>query len=167
MTRVLIRPEVLYAWHGQSLLVVNNRGECGDDESLSGFYFREARHLRTLRLELNGERPWLCEAAAVGPQTLAFNYVHPELTQFGGGGSDESQGEVTTGGHGVPHRALDVRVRYEVEVASLHISLMITNRSRRDIAVEQSWTLDADFADIEEAHEGKRRQQADIDVASD
>jgi len=167
MTRVLIRPELLYAWHGQSLLVVNNRGECGDDESLSGFYFREARHLRTLRLELNGERPWLCEAAAVAPQTLAFNYVHPEFTQFGGGGSGESQGEVPTDGHGVPHRALDVRVRYEVEVASLHISLMITNRSRRDIAVEQSWTLDADFADIEEAHEGKRRQQADIDVASD
>lgn len=50
----LIRPELLYAWQGSSLLIVNTRGECGSDQPLSGFYFREARFLRTLVLEITG-----------------------------------------------------------------------------------------------------------------
>ncbi|MFN2567588.1 MAG: glycogen debranching N-terminal domain-containing protein, partial [Gemmatimonadaceae bacterium] len=166
MVQVLIRPELLYAWCGQSLLVTNVRGECGDDETLSGFYFREARHLRTLRLELNGQPPWLCEAATESPNALAFNYVHPELTEFGGGGSGESQGDVTTDDHGIPHRALDLRLRYQLGVASLRASLTITNRSTREVGLELSWTLGADFADVQEAQGSGARQQ-DADVATE
>lgn len=165
MTQVLIRPELLYAWHGQSLLVTTTRGDLGDEENLSGFYFREARHLRTLELRVNGERPWLCEAAAEAPHALAFGYVHPELTEFGGGGSGESQSETTTDGHGIPHRALDIRVRHEVGVASLHSSLAISNRSGREVDVELSWLIDADFADIQEAQGGGRQQAAEVEVA--
>jgi glycogen debranching enzyme len=167
MTQLLIRPELLYAWHGQSLLVTNVRGHCDDDQPLSGFYFREARHVRTLRLEVNGKRPWLCEAAAEAAHALTFNYVHPELTEFGGGGSAESEGEVTTDEHAIPHRALDLRVRYEVGVASLRVALTITNRSMREVGVELEWTVDADFADIEEALGGKREQQAGVTVTTD
>ena len=29
-----IRPEMVYAWRGPSLLITDNRGECGDDETL-------------------------------------------------------------------------------------------------------------------------------------
>ncbi|MGH7718989.1 MAG: glycogen debranching N-terminal domain-containing protein [Gemmatimonadaceae bacterium] len=165
MTQVLLRPHLLYAWHGQSLLISDARGECGEQESLSGFYFREARHLRTLRLEVNGERPWLCEAAMEAPHTLAFCYVHPELSEFGGGGSGESQGEIATDEHGIPYRALDLRVRYEVGIASLHIRLKIANRSERQLHVELSWTLGADFADIQEAQGGRRQQDAGVDIA--
>ena len=63
MTRALIRPELLYAWHGQSLLIVSPRGECGPDDALCGYYSREACFLRTLPLEIDRKRPWLCEAA--------------------------------------------------------------------------------------------------------
>jgi len=167
MTQALIRPDLLYAWRGQSLFITDARGDCGDDQRLSGYYFREARHLRTLRLELNGCRPWLCEAAVEMPNAIAFNYVHPELANFGGGGTAESQGDVTTDEHGIPHRALDVRVRHEVGVASLHSSLAITNRSGRAVTVELSWALGADYADIQEAQEGERRQIADIEVVAD
>jgi hypothetical protein len=45
----LIRSGQLYAWKGPSLLIVNQRGDCSDAEPLSGYYFREARFLRTLR----------------------------------------------------------------------------------------------------------------------
>jgi hypothetical protein len=38
--------------------VTNNRGECGGDQTLSGFFFREIRFLRELRLEIDGQRPW-------------------------------------------------------------------------------------------------------------
>ncbi|NUR32949.1 MAG: hypothetical protein HOQ30_02990, partial [Gemmatimonadaceae bacterium] len=85
MSQIYVRPELLYAWHGQSQLVVNQRGDCGDDETLSGFYFRETRHLRALRLTLDGQSPWLAQAAVESPTVLRFDYVHPEMHTFSGG----------------------------------------------------------------------------------
>lgn len=67
MPQSYIRPELLYAWHGQSLLIANTRGDCGEDQKLSGFYFREARHLRALCLTIDGELPWRSEAAVIEP----------------------------------------------------------------------------------------------------
>ena len=61
MALAAVRPDLLYAWRGPCLLLTNTRGECGTDQPLSGFYFREARHLHTLALEINGHPPWLCE----------------------------------------------------------------------------------------------------------
>ena len=58
MPLALIRPGQRYAWRGPSLLVVNTRGECVDEESLSGYYFREARFLDVV-LERLGEGGFL------------------------------------------------------------------------------------------------------------
>jgi len=162
VSQVFIRPELFYAWKGQSFLVVNTRGECGDDQTLSGFYFREARHLRTLRLDVNGEPPWLCEATAEDPATLHFTFAHPELTEFGGGGSGQSGDEVTTDSRGIPYRALDLRLEARVGVAGLDVILTVANRSARLVELTIGWTLDADFADIEEAQSGKREQHAAV-----
>ncbi|HTL43001.1 MAG TPA: hypothetical protein VL262_01595 [Vicinamibacterales bacterium] len=63
--RAIIRPDTLSAWKGASLLIVRTNGECSDGEPLSGYYFREARFLKTLRLTIaaalrNGVRFALC-----------------------------------------------------------------------------------------------------------
>ena len=163
MALALIRPGQLYAWKGPSVLLVNTRGECADDEPLSGYYFREARFLRTLRLQLNGQSPWPCEASLRAPDTLAFTYVYPELTEFGGGGSGQSSDEVTTDAQGVPHRGLSLRVVHAVGISELTITLSISNRASRRIEADVAWVLDADFADIQEAHGGRREQQAHVD----
>src|SRR6266850_6623896 len=113
MSPSYIRSNERYAWHGQSLLITNARGDAGEDNSLSGFYFREARHLRTLRLEIDGEQPWLCESSTSGPESLHFLYVHPELAAFGGGGTGYSDDRTSRDAHGIPHRALDIDVRYD------------------------------------------------------
>jgi hypothetical protein len=42
----------------------------------------------TLALEINGRRPWLCEAATIDPSVIAFTFVYPEITQPGGAGRD-------------------------------------------------------------------------------
>jgi hypothetical protein len=68
---------------GDSLFITKTRGECGDDQTLSGHYFREARFLRTLRLEIDGGRAWLCEAATIEPHMLSFSYVYPEVAEYG------------------------------------------------------------------------------------
>ena len=162
MSHPVIRAGERYAWHGQSLLVTTERGDCGDELSLSGWYFREARHLRTLRLEIDGERPWLCASDDGEPMRLDFCYIHPELTHFGGGGTGQSGDETTTDRSGIPHRALDLLVRCDVGIASLDVTARITNRSQRCVTFRVGWVVDADYADIQEAQSGRRRQSAPV-----
>ena len=76
MALALIRPGQLYIWKGPSLLLVDERGDCGEREQLSGYYFREARFLRTLRLEVNGRSPWLCDASC-SRDTRGGIHLHP------------------------------------------------------------------------------------------
>ena len=124
--------------------------------------FREARFLRTLRLEVNGRVPWLCEATLVAPHLLAFTYIYPELTEFGGGGSGQSGDDESLDADGIPHRALSLRAVHSVGVAGLSVALTITNHTTHGIEADLAWHVDADFADIQEAHAGAREQQAPV-----
>jgi glycogen debranching enzyme len=150
------------AWHGASLLLTTGLGACGEDDQLSGFYVREVRHLRTLRFLVNGEVPWLCEWARPGPQELAFVYVHPELASFGGGGSGLATDEVTYDAKGIPHRALDIRLSYRVLIHGLVARVRLANRSLRPVRCELGWEFGADYADLLEAHDGDRKQDARV-----
>jgi glycogen debranching enzyme len=151
-----------YAWHGASLLVTNARGECEGDDPLAGYYFREARHLRALTLRVNGERPWLCADASAAHDALAMVLAYPELTHFGGGGTDVSDDTTWCDAHGVPQRAIDIRLAHRVSPASLAATAVLTNRASRPVALEVAWEVDADFADIQEAFSGERQQQAEV-----
>jgi glycogen debranching enzyme len=163
MSPSFIRANERYAWHGQSLLITNTRGDCAADSALSGYYFREARHLRTLRLSINGEEPWLCDSATREPESLHFSYVHPELAEFGGGGTGYSQDQTSRDAQGIPHRSLDLLLHYRLGIASLDVTLAITNRARETVNLDLAWILDADFADIQEGF-GKREQNAAVSV---
>jgi glycogen debranching enzyme len=163
MATALIRPEIWYAWKGPSLFVSNVRGECGTAQPLSGYYYREVRCLRTLRLTIDGEPPWLCEAASLAPDRLAFTLLHPELTTFGGGGSGQSGDEESVNRHGIPHRSLVLHASCGVRVRGLDVALTLTNHARRPLECDVAWLVDADVADIQEAHEDRRLQQADIE----
>lgn len=164
MSPSFIRSNERYAWHGQSLLITDERGDCGEGNSLSGYYFRETRHLRSLRLEINGEQPWLCESAWTEPESLLFSYVHPELAEFGGGGTGYSQDRISRDPHGIPHRAIDIRVAHAIGIASLDVTVEITNRAAEPVAFDVAWMVDADFADIQEALGRKRQQRAGVSV---
>jgi glycogen debranching enzyme len=149
------------------LLLTNTRGECGDDDQLAGYYFREARFLRTLRLEINGHSPWPCEGTLLEPHALAFTYIYPELTEFGGGGSGQSGDAVSVDADGIPHRALSLRLLHTVDLGGLSVRLTISNHATRRVETDVAWTLDADFADIQEAHGGAREQQAAVQRTTD
>src|SRR5947208_9056324 len=160
----LVRPDILYAWKGSSLFIANTRGDCGDDQTLTGYYFREARFLRTLRLEIDGDAPWACEAANIEPHILSFTYVYPEVAEYGGGGSGQAGDDTPTNASGVPQRALAIRLSYTVTLDGLIVGLSITNHSRRHVACELAWYVATDFADIQEAQGSRREQQASIDA---
>ncbi len=162
MAEAGIRLETAVAWRGASLLVTNARGECGE-EPLSGFYVREVRHLRTLRFEINQERPWMCEWSRIRADELAYVYVHPELAQFGGGGSGASGDEATFDAEGLPHRGLDIRLTYRVELDRLSVRAIVTNRSRFDVTFDAGWVYAADYADLLEANDNRRQQEALIE----
>ena len=166
MSSVFVRAGILYAWRGPSLLIVENGGTSGPAQPLSGFYHREARFLSELRLTVNGQVPWLCECAAVQPDLLAFNFVYPELTAPGGGGTGQSDDEEHLDPQGTPERALDIRLHYRVRVASLDVTILVANRSRRAVRATLRCTLAADFADILEAQSGQREQTAPVERAN-
>lgn len=150
------RSEIVYAWRGPSLLVVDNQGYAGE-QVRSGFFFREARYLQELRLEIQGETPFPCSLADVAANELEFTYVYPEKE---GGGSDRG------GEHrGITYGNLDLRLRYRVRPCGLLATLWITNHWQERVEVDVAWALAADFADIGEIH-GKRRQQAEVEIVA-
>ncbi|HEX7122699.1 MAG TPA: glycogen debranching N-terminal domain-containing protein [Gemmatimonadaceae bacterium] len=151
MARVEAHPGLRYAWHGPSLLITTPRGECGD-LPLSGYFFREARHLRTLRLEIDGERPWLCESAILAPDRLGSTYVHPELEHFGGGGTGSADGQFGRHRSGIPYRALALRLELHVEVTGLEVTLIVASHAGEDVECEVAWIVDADFLDLLAVH---------------
>ena len=159
MAGVAIRPELQCAWYGPALLVTNQRGECGSDQTLSGFYFRETRFLRELRLEIDGQRPWLCASGAAEQGSLAFSFSHPEVHRYSGGGSGTGGGDVVRDSRGTPNRALDLLGRYELSFRGLVVTLLITNRSLEEVTVDLAWCVGADFADLMEALEGDRGEE--------
>ena len=160
MSLALVRGELLYAWKGVALVITTPRGTCTSEQSLSGFYFREARFLRTLRIRLNGREPWLCEAAMTSADRLDFNYAFPELSVHGGGGTGQSGDDESTDGDGIPERAIDVQLTYQVGPGALDVSLVVTNHARGAHTIELTCELDADYADIQEASAERREQSA-------
>jgi glycogen debranching enzyme len=160
-----VRPGIVYAWKGPSLLILSDRGECAAEVALSGLYYREARFLDTLRLEINGRPPWLCECAAVAPDRVSFAYVHPEVAEFGGGGTGQSGDDEPRDERGIPQRSLDLRVEYHIGVSSLEIAIAVGNRALMPIPVDLALVCGADFADIQEANAGRREQQAEVAVS--
>ena len=163
--RVEIRPDERHAWYGPALIVTDPRGECGggNQPDLTGFFFRETRYLSRLRLEVNGEAPWLCSVGRVRQNELSFTYAHPELAGGSGGGSGTAGEDVPHDGHGLPRRALDLVARYRVEFRSLAVTLTIANRWADRCTLELAWYLDADYADLMEADAGRRQQEASVE----
>lgn len=167
MPVTLVRPRILYAWQGPSLVITDTKGECGTGEPLSGYYFREARFLRTLQLRIDGEEPWLCEASAAAASMLCFVYTYPEIAEYGGGGTGQSGDEVPQNRRGIPQRALSIEVNIAVRAHGLTVTTSIVSHAPSSITVEVTWLLGADFADIQEAQSSKREQNAKLNHSAD
>ena len=154
--------DLRWAWCGPSLLIVEADGSAGT-HPLSGFWFRQTRYLKDLRLRVLGAAPHACSIAEVAPDELELSYLHPEVERGGGGGSG-SGGTGTK--HGLLFRDLDLKMRYVLHPASADILLYVTSRWQEDVPVELAWEISADFAAVDEAHFGYRQQAAPVDRRS-
>jgi glycogen debranching enzyme len=166
MSVALVRADTLCAWKASSLLITTLHGECDAAEPLSGFYCREARVLSTFRIEINGSRPWVSEAAATSPERLDFNYVYPEITKPGGGGTGQAGDEEGVDASGLPERSLDLRISFMPALDGLDVALAITNRARKPLTFDVRCVVDADFADIQEAIARRREQTSRVTASA-
>src|SRR5215204_6837756 len=115
MATVQVRAGLQYAWRGPSLLITGLDGRIDTaTNGLHGFYYREARFLSALGVRVNGRLPWLSESAAVGPDHLTFVFTHPEISAPGGGGTGQSGDDQGKDADGLPERALDIHLGYQV-----------------------------------------------------
>jgi glycogen debranching enzyme len=141
--------DICCALCGQSLVVLNRHD--GDiaafKNPMTGFFYREARHLSILRLEINGSAPWFCEAAQDDARRVLITYIHPEFAHFGGGGSGQARDERSRDAFGIPHRALEIQVVYRVAPNRLEVQATIINRWFEAVTFDARWLIDADFAD--------------------
>lgn len=151
------------AWQGETLLIVNDRGECGDGRAATGLFYREARFLSHLGFTINGRQPWLCDRGRVSATTLRFTYVYPEIESPDGGGSGSAGDGERLDGDQVPFRALDLLLTHEAGIACLRSTLTIGNHSARAARLRVGWILQADFADLQETTSGQRQQQAEVE----
>ena len=164
MIRTKIRPDILYAWHGPSLLVTDHQGDAGG-HPLSGLYFREARYLSRLELQIDGERPWLCSAGGTEQEEIHFVLVYPEMLGGGGGGSGASGEHVLHNARGIPRRAFDLRLRHRVAYDGLRTEVVVTNRAAKEIAIQIGWRFATDYADLQEAHADSSTQAGQVEIA--
>jgi len=141
------RPDVHCAWRGPAVLVVQSDGWLGE-HPLSGFFFRQIRYLRALRLRVNDEALYPCSIAESAPNRIEATYIFPEVRRGGGGGS--GSGGVETH-NGVLFRAIDVRLVYEIHPSSLDVRVEITNRWHEHIELRIAAIFEADFATTDEA----------------
>ena len=143
----------------------HHRGRVRSRDPLSGFYVREVRHLSVLRLEIDGERPGGASGRGRGADELAFVFVHPELDPL----RRRRQRRLRRRGHHRRARHPPPRARPPPDLprrartgcgppAARH------NRSpRRVVAARSAWVFAADYADLLEAQDGQRQQEAAVE----
>lgn len=157
-----IRPDIIYAWSGPSLLILDRKGRAGVSH-LTGYYFRETRYLSYLQMLVNGEEPHLCSVARGEHDRLEFSFIYPAVKQRGGGGS----GSGGSGRHeGILFRGLDLDMRCHLHPNRLELVLQLTNRWQDEAEIELGWELAADFCGLGEADEGRRSQEAPVERSS-
>jgi hypothetical protein len=131
------RPEIRYAWRGPSFLIVDNEGRIGTGD-FQGFFFRETRYLSELKLEIQGQQPFLCSIGQAAQNEIDAAYLFPQVPGGKTAGGKSERHEVLT-------RDLDASVRYRVRPASVEAVLEIGNRWQEHAEVELAWLIAADF----------------------
>jgi hypothetical protein len=95
----------------------------------------------------------------VADDQLAFVFVL-SWPPGGGGRNGRRHGHLR---RAHPASRTDLRLTYTVELHRLRARVVVTNRGRSEVPLELSWSFAADYADLLEAHDGRRQQDAPVE----
>lgn len=155
---ILLRvyPDLLFAWHGHSLLVTDRAGAISGD-GLQGLYEHDARLLSRHRLLVHGQQPRLDALSPVDAfSTLGYYVAHP-------GPAAQAQRDALGLSEGEADRQVVLRVARFVG-RGLHEDVEVANYGLTEARLTLAWELAADFADLVEQRGGRRQQQAPVET---
>ncbi|MDB5101928.1 MAG: Amylo-alpha,6-glucosidase [Cyanobacteria bacterium RYN_339] len=142
VNRYRMFPETLVAFADEAIFVTDVHGRVA--RGLEGFYRHQTRFLSRLGITIDGREPTFVSANAVDPYSFISYYLAP----------GPGDGETAASG-------IELQVNRFVG-GGLHQDVILTNHTLAPATVELAFEVDADFADIAEAIQGHRQQQAPV-----
>ena len=158
VNRCSVRPLDLVIHQGFAALVTDTRGEIGS--GIEGFYLHQTRFLSRLRIAVDGSAPKFVSANSVDHHSIIAYHLAPSPLGVAAGPDRDKPG--ASPGE-VAQKAIELQVNLFVG-GGLHIEICAVNHGLGAAAeVEIALEMAADFADLNEALEGHRKQTAAID----
>ncbi|MGE5269235.1 MAG: glycogen debranching N-terminal domain-containing protein [Thiohalocapsa sp.] len=150
-------PAHIVAHHDHTVLIADLNGFIGG--GTEGLFYRLTRFLSRLRLKVGGAQPRLVAATEVSSWAVIAYYLAP--SPAGKGATPDPQHDDPEKDE-IVQKAIELQVNRSVD-SGLRDELILTNHGLAPAQVELRWELDADFADYQEAVDGKRQQNAPVE----
>ncbi len=152
VNRFKMFPEVLIAYQGHSLLITGVHGQIR--QGIEGFYHHQTRFLQHMDLEVDGMHPAFVSANPVDPYSYISYFLVPTPAGPRAGPPPDGGGEIVD-------KAIEIQLNGFVG-NGLHVDVHLTNHALIPTEITLRWGLGADFADLSEAIEGRRSQDAPV-----
>jgi len=157
VNRCSVRPTDLITHRGYAVLVTDTRGWIRGEKE--GFFFHQTRYLSHFSMEIEGADPKFISANTVDHHFLTAYHFAPSPVGRSAGPTPED--DSSTGGE-IIQKGIEIQVNAFVG-DGLHLDIIVTNHALAPAAVSVSLNLQADFADLNEAHAGKRQQNGQVE----
>jgi glycogen debranching enzyme len=155
INRFKMFPEALIAYQGHSLLITGVHGQIR--QGIEGFYHHQTRFLQRMDLSLDGLPLTFVSANPVDPYSFISYYLAPSP-------AGERAGPPPDGGGEIMEKGIEIQLNGFVG-DGIHMDVYLTNHGLVPTTLTLAWDFAADFADLTEAVEGHRRQEAPVTQA--
>jgi glycogen debranching enzyme len=152
INRFKMFPEALIAYQGHALLITGVHGQIL--HGIEGFYHHQTRYLQRMDLAIDGIRPAFVSANPVDPYSFISYYLVPSPAGAQAGPPPEGGGEIV-------EKGIEIQINGFVG-NGLHLDVHLTNHALAPAEIDLRWDFGADFADLTEALDGRRRQEAPV-----
>jgi glycogen debranching enzyme len=156
VNRFRMFPEFLVTYLDHALAITSVHGHIY--QGSEGFYHRQTRFLSRMRFLINGQPAKFVSANSVDPYSFISYYLAPSPA---GGKAGPQPDDLDDDGGEIADKAIEIQINRFVG-GGMHQDVILTNHSLAPADCELTWELDADFADLQEALDGKRRQEAPV-----
>ena len=156
VNRCEVRPLDLITHRGFAVLVTDTHAAIHD--GMQGFFLHQTRFLSRFRIKIGGEEPRFVSANKVDHHSLIAYYLVQTPAGISAGANrdrpDASSGEIVD-------KAIEVQLNAYVG-GGLHCDVFVTNHALAPTEISLALDVAADFADLQEAIAGKRKQSAPV-----
>ncbi len=152
-----IRPDEFSVHRGHSILITDTEGRIRS--GIEGFFLRRTRFLSRFLIKVDDREPRFVSANPVEPHFLTSYHLAPSSAGAAAGPPEDKE---KSGGE-IAQKAIEIQVNRFVG-GGLHLDIHVTNHGLVETTLLLSFELAADFADQEEAQNGRRQQKAPVEL---